>query len=59
MRDVVQSDEEKAIRYRYRADELRVLAMLGPPSKIRDALFVIADHYDDMAAALEPERKFG
>ena len=55
----METDEQKAIRYRYRADELRVLALLGPDSKIRDALFVIAEHYDTMAEDLEPKRKFG
>jgi hypothetical protein len=55
----METDEEKAIRYRARADELRALAMLGPDSKVRDALFVIAERYDDVAEALEPERKTG
>ena len=55
----METDEEKAILYRYRGEEMRTLAMLGPDSKIRDALLVIADHYDAMAADLEPERKFG
>jgi hypothetical protein len=56
---VGETDEEKAIRFRYRAEEMRVLAILGPAGKIRDALLAIAERYDDMAEALEPERMFG
>ena len=52
-------DEERAIRYRYRAEEVRALAVLGPDDKIRDALLAIVERYEAMAAALEPERKFG
>jgi hypothetical protein len=59
MRDITKADEEKAIRYRYRAEEVLALAALGPDSKIRDAFLAIAERYDEMASALEPGRKFG
>jgi hypothetical protein len=56
---VREKDEERAIRFRYRAEELRALAMIGPHGKIRDALFIVADYYDTAAEDLESERKFG
>jgi len=48
-----QTDEEKPIRYRYRAGEMRALATLPGAEKIRDALIVIAEHYETTAWALE------
>jgi hypothetical protein len=54
-----ETDEERAIRFRYRAEELRALAMIGPHGEIRDALLIIAEYYDTAAQDLESERKFG
>jgi hypothetical protein len=53
MRDIAQSDEEKAIRYRYRAEKVRALTVLSPDPKIQNALLVIAARYDAVAAVLE------
>jgi hypothetical protein len=47
------TDEEKAIRYRYDAGELRALASLPGAEKIRESLIVVAEHYEIMAARLE------
>jgi hypothetical protein len=47
-----QTDEEKAIRYRYRAGEMRALATLPGAEKLRDALIVIAEHYGTTPCAI-------
>ena len=56
----METDEEEAIRYRYHAEEVRALAVLGRDRNVRAALLVIAAHYETMAADLdEPEQKSG
>jgi hypothetical protein len=49
----METDEEKAIRYRYRAQEIRALIALAQDAKIRKALIVVATYYENMAMVLE------
>jgi hypothetical protein len=42
-------EEQLSLRHRYRAEELRVLAVLANDEKMREALLIVAGHYDNMA----------
>jgi hypothetical protein len=49
----METDDENAIRFRYRAEEIRALTSLPQETKIRRALLVVATYYENMAMVLE------
>ena len=49
----METDEERAIRYRYRADEVQTLAAITGDDQTREALLTVAGHYESMARAIE------
>ena len=53
----METDEEKAIRYRYRAEEIRALVVLADDEKTRKALMIVATYYENMATVLERPKK--
>ena len=53
----METDEEKAIRFRYRAEEIRAVISLAQDPKIRAALLVVATYYEKMAMVLEDQTK--
>ena len=51
----METDEEKAIRFRYRAEEIRALVSLAQDARTRQALIVVATYYENMAMVLEDD----
>ena len=51
----METNEVKAIRFRYRAEEIRALVPLVEDEKTRQALIVVATYYEKMATVLEDD----
>ena len=52
----LETSEEKALRFRYRAAEIRALAVLTQDERARRALRIVATYYENMAMVVEARR---